>query len=171
MLTQDGASHCHWKSQVWWDCDNKLFLEYSNFLLGLNYQPTSYYLNVTREIKLTRRGISSWSPSTVPFLSSRLFFFFFLILVFIYLFWSLEDRLSQEALQPWELRFKKKSEGLSRLSSGWDSKLPVQVVGVQSLVGELRSCLCLVRTSSLSLDVRYLFWWVPVSSCRWLFSS
>ena len=30
---------------------------------------------------------------------------------------------------------------------------------------------CLIAASPLSLDVGYLFWWVPVSSCRWLFSS
>ena len=29
----------------------------------------------------------------------------------------------------------------------------------------------LIVASPLSLDVAYLFWWVPVSSCRWLFSS
>ena len=35
----------------------------------------------------------------------------------------------------------------------------------------LRSSYYLIVASPLSLDVRYLFWWVPVSSCRWLFSS
>ena len=30
---------------------------------------------------------------------------------------------------------------------------------------------CLIAASPLSLDVGYLFWWVPVSSFRWLFSS
>ena len=29
----------------------------------------------------------------------------------------------------------------------------------------------LIAASPLFLDVGYLFWWVPVSSCRWLFSS
>ena len=29
----------------------------------------------------------------------------------------------------------------------------------------------LIAASPLSLDVGYLFWWVPVSSCWWLFSS
>ena len=30
---------------------------------------------------------------------------------------------------------------------------------------------CLAVASSLSLDMGYLLWWVPASSCRWLFNS
>ena len=35
----------------------------------------------------------------------------------------------------------------------------------------LRPSYRLIVASRLSLDVGYLFWWVPVSSCRWLSSS
>ena len=35
----------------------------------------------------------------------------------------------------------------------------------------LRRSYHLIVASPLSLDVGYLFWWVPVSSCRWLSSS
>ena len=45
----------------------------------------------------------------------------------------------------------------------------------QQLRGWILLWLCLshhlIVASPLSLDVRYLFWWVPMSSCQWLFSS
>ena len=57
----------------------------------------------------------------------------------------------------------------------WYNFSPICESPTQQLWGLILLWLCpsyhLIAASPLSLDVGYLFWWVPVSSCRWLFSS
>ena len=57
----------------------------------------------------------------------------------------------------------------------WHNCSPVCDSSTQRLWDLILLWLCpsyrLIAASPLSLDVGYLYWWVPVSSCWWLFSS